>query len=384
MDYTVDQKKDMDSIKREYFLSIADNENYSNIWRSSKKEDNKTITAPAKMLELTDKNECIGLQIKQIAGHFFFATIISQSNVSGYICNLKAKDKNVVKKCDFKVVLDKEIIKKSFYILNCDIINETEMVIFKGNAHRLDAHYITYLNDVGESAGMDIIIQPETQKDVINGDEKNGDVKMLGLEHDQIHANSTKLENGIFKGVDLDKLEEKVEDLLKKPAKPKIKTGSLVSVLEQSLHANDIETITWVLSNTDLQVINETVSSMKKESLSELMNAIMIKLQQGAQKSSLLWLGIVLKLRWLDVIKFRNNISTVHTYLSRKSKNLSKYYELQAKLQMVVDSGIAMTAGADMEVDLEEESKQPLVYQKDESESEADEIVEDIDLADEK
>lgn len=90
---------------------------------------------------------------------------------------------------------------------------------------------------------------------------------------------------------------------------------------------------------------------MNKETLQQLLQNILIKLQQGVQKSSLLWLSIVLKLRWLEVIKYMNtrstvhsqqSLSTIHTYLNRKTKNLSKYYEVRAKLQMVVESGEAI------------------------------------------
>ena len=308
---------------------------------------------------------------------------------------MKAKDKTVVKKIDFSVEIAKKVIKKSHYIMTTGIINETELVIFKGNQHKLDIHYITYLNDEGEPNQNVTLYEgsitslTEVVDDHKNEDEYDGNTKILGLEHDTIDSNSTKLQNSIFNGLEIDHLEHRVESILKpKSIKGDIKSGSLVAVLEQSLHSNDIETINWVLSNTDLDVINQTIASLKKDSLNDLMNSLIIKMQQGVQKSSLLWLSSVLKLRWLDVMKFQHSIRTVHTYLSRKSKNLSKYYELQAKLQMVVDSGMAINSQSiinpDMEVDLEEESKEPLVYQKDESEDEVDEVVEDIDLADPK
>lgn len=384
MDYTIDQKKNVDGVLKEYFISTANTESFGNVWRSSKKEKGKTITAPVKMLELTDKKTILGVQIKQVAAHYYFATMFSNNSVRGFVCNMKAKDKNIVKKCDFKVSLDKAITKKNLYIMSTNIVNESEIVLFKGNSHKLESHYFTYLNEDGGSPGTDIVISPESQKAETNGEEKNGDTKMLGLEYDQIQANSAHLQNGIFNGIDINELENRADSVLKQKSKSSIKTGSLVAVLEQSLHANDIETINWVLSNTDPDVITLTVSSLKKDFLKDLMNSLIIKLQQGVQKSSLLWLGVVLKLRWLDVMKHQSNISSLHTYFSRKSKNLYKYYELQGKLQMVVDSGMVITANADMEVDVDEESKQPLVFQKDESDEEADEIVEDIDLADDR
>jgi hypothetical protein len=390
MDYTHDQKQDMDSINKEFFMSVAEGESSGSMWRLSKKEHNKSITSPVKLLEMSDRKFPIGLQIKQIAGYFYFATITTGIKLYGYVCNMKTKGDSLVKKVDFTVDVAKAVTKKNHHILKTDIANETEIVVFKGNQHKLDIHSITYLNDEGspnptvtlyEGSATNLTETTDGQKDA-NGEEKNGDVKMLGLEHDLINANSTKLQSGIFNGIDIDNLESNVNGTLKSKSKKQIKTGSLVAVLEQSLHANDIETITWVLSNTDLSVINQTVGGLKKSILNELMNSLIIKLQQGVQKASLLWLGTLLKLRWLDIMKFQQNIRTVHTYLCRKSKNLSKYYELQAKLQMVVDSGIAITVGTEMEVDMDEETKEPLVYQKDESDDEIDEIVDDIDLAD--
>lgn len=55
MDYTIDQKKDIDSVSKEYFVSMAQSETFANVWRSSKKEKGKTITSPCKMLEMTDQ-----------------------------------------------------------------------------------------------------------------------------------------------------------------------------------------------------------------------------------------------------------------------------------------------------------------------------------------
>lgn len=54
MEYTVDQKREIDSISKEYFMSIGTGENVCSIWRTSQKEDGRIITSPFKMLELTD------------------------------------------------------------------------------------------------------------------------------------------------------------------------------------------------------------------------------------------------------------------------------------------------------------------------------------------
>jgi len=98
-------------------------------------------------------------------------------------------------------------------------------------------------------------------------------------------------------------------------------------------------------------VITQTIKKIKKDTLQQLLQNILIKLQQGVQKASLLWLSIVLKLRWLEIIKFMNtkssvhsqqSLSTIHTYLNRKTRNMAKYYEVRAKLQMVVESGQAI------------------------------------------
>ena len=85
MDYSIDQKKDMDSVKREYLISTAQDQNFANVWKITKKENNKIITAPEKMLEMIDNKAPIGLQMKQIAGHFYFATITTQFSLRGYV-----------------------------------------------------------------------------------------------------------------------------------------------------------------------------------------------------------------------------------------------------------------------------------------------------------
>jgi hypothetical protein len=315
------------------------------MWKSSKKDNDKVITHPLKMLELTDNKPCISIQIKQIAGQYYFASCTTTHSVWGFICNLKTKQTD--KKCDFKVAISDKLLSKNLYVITSNIVNESEIVIIKGNSQTLDTHTYTYLDEDGKSSGTNLVIEPETKAHT-NGIDKNGDAKMLGLDHELIQQKPSN--NGILAGVDLKNLESKVESLLHKKETNALKTGSLVAVLEQSLHANDIETINWVLSNVDTHVISETVKKVSKEALQQLMQNILIKLQQGVQTSSLLWLSTVLKIRWLEVIKFMNSSSvhsqqslgTIHTYLSRKTKNLSKYYEVRAKLQMVVETGQAI------------------------------------------
>lgn len=400
MEYSIDQKKEIDDVTKEYFMSIAENEQLCNIWRSSEKENGKVITSPLKMLELTDKKDWIGIQIKQIAGQYYFAICITTHSVWGYVCNLKTKtnDDSVLKKCDFKVSMDKALINKNLFVTTSNIINESELVVLKGNSQALDTHYFTYLDEEGKTPGTDLKIEPEVKASKTNGADKNGDVKMMGLEYDQIQQKSHKVQNGILNGVNLDKLEGKIDTLIKGSKDKAIKSGSLVAVLEQSLHANDIETINWVLGNTDTHIITETVKKLNKGSLQSLMQNILIKLQQGVQKSALLWLSIVLKLRWIDVIRFMNtkssqhssqSLSTIHTYLNRKTKNLPKYYEVSAKLQMVIESGEAMSQG--MQIDEETKEyvgehnsrfpRESVQVEEDSDESDVDEVVEDTGFA---
>jgi hypothetical protein len=323
--------------------------------------------------------------------------------VWGYVCNLKTKkEKAVLKTCDFKISLDKSFVKKNQFIISSHILNETELLVLKGNSQVLEVHTVTYLNEDGNSAGTELKIEPENKP--LNGApiDKNGDVNMMGLEYDEVQQKMIKVEKGVLEGVDIDQLHGKVAKLFQPKKSKQIKTGSLVAVLEQSLHANDIESINWVLSNIDTHVISETVQKINKEALQSLMQNILIKLQQGVQKSSLLWLSIVLKLRWLDVIKFMNSKSTVHssqslntlhTYLNRKTKNFTKYYEVRAKLQMVVESGqLMMSHSVDEENKELAEDEEMLhntkfereaVQVEDGSDSEdIDEVVEDVEAQD--
>lgn len=269
----------------------------------------------------------------------------------------------MLKTCDFKISLDISFTKKNQFIITSHIVNETELLVLKGNSQVLEAHNVTYLDEEGNSTGTELKIEPENKSS--NGAliDKNGDVNMMGLEYDEVQQKVTKIEKGVLEGVDIEQLHGKVSKLFQPKKSKEIKTGSLVAVLEQSLHANDIESINWVLSNMDTHVISETVQKINKEALQSLMQNILIKLQQGVQKSSLLWLSTVLKLRWLDVIKFMNSksnvhstqsLNTLHSYLNRKTKNFTKYYEVRAKLQMVVESGQLMMSHS---ID-EEESKE--------------------------
>ena len=261
MEYTVDQKKEIDDVKKEFFMSIAEGENNSNIWKASTKEEGKIIASPFKMLELTDKKEVLSIQIKQIAGQYYFATIVTTHSVWGYIWNLKTKSKDltVLKKWDFRVSIDKSLIKRNLFIVCAHIINETDIVILNGNAQTLNTYSFTYLNADGKSPGTDLKIEYEEKQENTNGDHKNIDTKVLGLEYDQIQTKYQKSSNSILNGIDINKIEDKLKAAFKDSSKKILKTGSLVAVLEQSLHANDIETINWAISTTDMHIINETV-----------------------------------------------------------------------------------------------------------------------------
>ena len=215
MEYTVDQKKDIDGVKKDFLISNAEGESFSNIWKSSDKENGKIITTPVKMLELTDTKPCLSVQIKQIAGQYYFATCGTSHSVSGYICNLKSKTKD--KKCDFKVSVSQKLLKKNLFIFSSNIINESEILILKGNPQVLHNHQFTYLDEDGKSPGNDLIIEPEDKSHQGSGIDKNGDAKMMGLEYDQIQPKTA--QHGILNGVNLNSLEAKVGELLQ--GKPK-------------------------------------------------------------------------------------------------------------------------------------------------------------------
>ena len=156
MDYSQEQRKDINSIETEYFMSLAEGEDIWNIWKISNSD--KSSSKPFKVLELTN-DKVLGIQLKQIAEHYYFAIFITSNYVWGYILNLKSKDVDQRRKFDFKVTLDEESINGNNCIASAYIKNEYELTVLSSNGESIDSHYITYLNDEGKSMGTDITIK---------------------------------------------------------------------------------------------------------------------------------------------------------------------------------------------------------------------------------
>ncbi len=170
------------------------------------------------MLELTDTNTNIGVQVKQIAEQYYFVTCTSTHSVSGYICNLKSKLKD--KKLDFKVTVAKAFLDKNQFIITSNIVNDTQITILKGNPQALDSHQFTYLDENAKSPGTDLMISPKSKENQAEI-QKNGEAKMMGLEYDQIQQSTT--QHGILKGIELNDLESKVGGILQNGKAKKVK-----------------------------------------------------------------------------------------------------------------------------------------------------------------
>lgn len=155
------------------------------------------------------------------------------------------------------------------------------------------------------------------------------------------HHNISK---GVLEGFDISTLHLKVDKLFK--GDKTTENESIISVLEQGLQENNVDAINFVVSITDLDTINNTVSRLTKDSLHQLMFNLLLNLQQKTHKGALLWLSSVLKSRWIDVLN-QVNKSSIHTkqtlvpmysHLKSKTANMPKYFEAQAKIQMVLES----------------------------------------------
>ena len=80
--------------------------------------------------------------------------------------------------------------------------------------------------------------------------------------------------------------------------------------------------------------------NLNKNSLNSLLTHLLVKLKDGVQKSSLLWVSALLKYRWAEVLKLRKDpiYGQVLGYLDAKSKTMPRYFELKAKLDMVIQT----------------------------------------------
>lgn len=70
------------------------------------------------------------------------------------------------------------------------------------------------------------------------------------------------------------------------------------------MESNDIEAFNSLITDTDLKSVSAAVKEISKETLQHLVHNILLKLQQGVEKSPVLWLSLILKFRWIDTLKF--------------------------------------------------------------------------------
>ena len=108
------------------------------------------------------------------------------------------------------------------------------------------------------------------------------------------------------------------------------------------------------------------------------MTHLLVKLKDGLQKSSLLWVSALLKFRWAEVLKLRKDPTYQSTlaFLKTKSQTMPRYFELKAKLDMVIQTHESIAAQ-------DEEMKEavPMNHQQEQSEqSDTDEELERVEM----
>ena len=381
MAYSKEQLKNPSLVKVEYLISKSIEENLCNLWKVSD-ESKGTISTPLINLELISSDQILGIEIKQIAEHYYFAIYITSQYVWGYVLNLKtkAKDGSLWRKHNFKVTLDDEFIQKNVLIESAYIKNEYELIVIQRNWETINIHSIIYLNDDGKSTGNDLLIKWTQKLTKANGISPN---KLNKESSNNIYP------KGILEGIDLNSLKSNVSKLFLPD--DFLQNESLVSTLEEHLQSNDIEGVNTVISVTDTSLINETVDKLTKNSLYQFMPSLLLSLQQKSNKGALLWLSSILKQRWIDVITFvgkssihsKTVLAPLFSHLNCKTKNISKYYETKAKIEMVIEW--ASTPEDNMDLDEEQafQSSADHKMQEDEKsedneEQSNDEVIEDF------
>ena len=103
----------------------------------------------------------------------------------------------------------------------------------------------------------------------------------------------------------------------------------------------DLETINWVLSHTEVSVIESTIHELDVNTLLGLLRILVAKLRVKVEKKSLLWLSAILKFRWMNILSLQSDpvFRELMNVFTVKSDNLVRYFELKAKLDMVIQCG---------------------------------------------
>lgn len=283
---------------KDVFVSIAHGEQFALVWRPTNSKD--VVTSPTKMLQLDDASKCDQVSLFHLAGDFYISLCMTQTELRVYLVNLKKSKKNLVQKLD--TVLRVNSHSKSFQLIASSFKNDTEVMLYCGSIYSIESHRVKIINEEGEIVSKSIEIQSNSSEKKLKEVQQINDSNVMSLDFDK--KNPKYGNSSLFEGKKLNELTQSLfNDGLDTPAKGMV-SGSLVTVLTQSLHSNDVETINWALSNTDVEVISDTIKGITRQTIHQLMTNLFIQFQQNLQKATLLWLSAVLKYRWSDVMKF--------------------------------------------------------------------------------
>ena len=314
------------------FVSSAENEGFVNVWKQA--DCDSTSSSPFKMLEVGSWVTPNEVRMFHLEGDFYCAVAALDTSAAVFLVNLKKKKGKLVQSPDTRIQL-----KHSKWVqglITIDFWPISTLVLLTGSLFWAQSHSVELFNDEGQIIKDTIEIDLNEAQSNSNG-ARHHDTTML----DATNASSAGyVPSTLFEGRAMAELEERLTSQALTTPKRVKQSDELSHVLSHSLQANDLETISWALSWTDVDDISTAVMNLNKNSLNSLLTHLLVKLKDGVQKSSLLWVSALLKYRWAEVLKLRKDpiYGQVLGYLDAKSKTMPRYFELKAKLDMVIQT----------------------------------------------
>lgn len=148
----------------------------------------------------------------------------------------------------------------------------------------------------------------------------------------------------------LDELRLDVESSRKTSASTYVKDtqiqgGSLATILQQSLQSEDKDQLSWILSTSDISVIDRTLLQIKdQKTISQLFKQLLQRFQEQSDNASLtLWLRQLLTVHWMTLLKsnpslLQENISSLQglkQVIKVKTESLHEMISLRGKIDML-------------------------------------------------
>jgi len=325
-------------------------------------------------------NNINSVQMHQIKEGVYITIATSNEQCYLYLV-IENKKKKISKPREPSGVIDSG---KDKNIVLCSFTSQNNVLAIQGKSRNFVYSHVSILGADGKIIKSAVIEQAK----VVNG--KTEATNGFNENADMIDVNESAkvtLSSGIIKS----KLKDLEKHIIAEPPKAKKEgeSGSVKTVLQQALHINDLQTLSWILSQENETVIEGTVKSLDNEVSLSFLKFLVTRLQGKAKNTRSITSYLTHLLRYkasafLRLPEAKEIMQQMDHVIGEKTQSLEKLISLQAKIDLTLTmSSQEVTHSKEKKskkkASIPDNSKPAIAYdEKEEDKEEIDEVVEKI------